>query len=76
MVVMAGRWVQRAACRGTGFGPFFPKGGASATAAKVVCATCPVRGECLAYALENSQLQGVWGGTSDAERRVLRRHAA
>jgi hypothetical protein len=30
-------------------------------------------GECLAYALADDQLQGVWGGTSEAERRVLRR---
>ena len=37
---------------------------------------CPVRRECLAYALQNSQLQGVWGGTSDTERRALRRRVA
>jgi WhiB family redox-sensing transcriptional regulator len=76
VAVMAGSWVQRAACRGTGFGPYFPRGGASATPAKAVCARCPVRRECLAYALQNSQLQGVWGGTSDTERRALRRRVA
>jgi WhiB family transcriptional regulator, redox-sensing transcriptional regulator len=75
-VDMAGHWVQRAACRGTGCRPFFPRGGASATAAKAVCVLCPVQAECLAYALQNPQLQGVWGGTSDAERRALRRRAA
>ena len=74
--LMTGRWVKRAACRGTGFGPYFPKGGASSTPAKAVCAQCPVRGECLAYALRYPQLQGVWGGTSDAERRALRGRAA
>jgi WhiB family redox-sensing transcriptional regulator len=76
VVIMAGSWVQHAACRGTGLGPYFPKGGASATPAKAVCAQCPVRRECLSYALQNTQLQGVWGGTSDAERRALRSRAA
>ncbi len=74
--LVTGRWVQRAACRGSGFGPYFPKGGASSTPAKAVCAQCPVRGECLDNALRYPQLQGVWGGTSDAERRALRGRAA
>jgi WhiB family redox-sensing transcriptional regulator len=73
--LVAGDWVQRAACRGSGFGPYFPQGGASAGPAKAVCARCPVRTECLAFALEHPQLQGVWGGTSDAERRELRGRA-
>ena len=73
--LVAGDWVQRAACRGSGFGPYFPRGGASAGPAKAVCAGCPVRTECLAFALEHPQLQGVWGGTSDAERRELRGRA-
>jgi len=76
IAVMEGSWVQRAACRGSGSGPYFPTGGASANPAKAVCSKCPVRQECLAYALQNPQLQGVWGGTSDAERRVLRGRAA
>jgi WhiB family redox-sensing transcriptional regulator len=76
LAVMAGRWVQRAACRGTGLGPYFPRGGISAAPAKAVCAGCAVRGECLAYALGDPNLQGIWGGTSDAERRVLRHQAA
>jgi WhiB family redox-sensing transcriptional regulator len=73
--VTPGRWVQRAACRGSGFGPFFPKDGASGPA-KAVCAGCVVRAECLAYAMTDPQLQGVWGGTSEADRRLLRQHAA
>jgi WhiB family redox-sensing transcriptional regulator len=34
---------------------------------------CPVRGACLDYALENDEKHGVWGGTSERERRRLRK---
>jgi WhiB family redox-sensing transcriptional regulator len=57
---------------------FFPVGTtgpamAQAEAAKAVCATCPVRPECLEWALATGQDSGVWGGTSEEERRALRR---
>jgi len=64
------------ACRGTGTGAYFPNRGEPVARAKVVCAACAVRGECLAYALADDQLQGVWGGMSDADRRAMRRNAA
>jgi WhiB family redox-sensing transcriptional regulator len=41
--------------------------------AKEVCAQCPVHRDCLEYALETNQDSGIWGGTSEEERRVLRR---
>ncbi len=45
---------------------------AAATAlAKELCADCPVRPECLAYALQIGPVTGVWGGTTEAERRIL-----
>jgi WhiB family redox-sensing transcriptional regulator len=37
-------------------------------AAKAVCALCPVKDHCLAEAMSNPGLQGVWGGTTHAER--------
>ena len=40
--------------------------------AKAVCAGCPVREACLDYALANSEHFGVWGGTTERERRRLR----
>jgi WhiB family redox-sensing transcriptional regulator len=65
-------WMRYGACRGRGTGAYFPERGVPAARAKAVCA---VRGECLVYALADDQLQRVWGGTSEAERRVLRRAA-
>jgi WhiB family redox-sensing transcriptional regulator len=39
-------------------------------------APCPVRGECLAYALEHDERFGIWGGLSERQRRQLKREAA
>jgi len=43
------------------------------SAAKAVCADCEVRRQCLTYALAASPIHGVWGGTSEEERRALTR---
>jgi WhiB family redox-sensing transcriptional regulator len=52
---------------------FFPNRGGSSKAARAMCAGCPVRPECLEYALNNKEAFGIWGGTSERERRKLRR---
>ncbi|GGR41851.1 hypothetical protein J2S40_001654 [Nocardioides luteus] len=54
---------------------FFPEIGASPQAAKKVCATCEVRPDCLALALSLGAVMGVWGGTTENERRDLKRAA-
>lgn len=43
-----------------------------------ICATCPVRTDCLAHALAYNEPVGIWGGTSERERRLIKRalHAA
>ena len=41
-------------------------------AAKAICHRCPVAAECLAEALADPSIVGVWGGTSEAERAKLR----
>jgi WhiB family redox-sensing transcriptional regulator len=48
--------------------------GPRVTAAKAVCATCLVRAECLATALADPNLVGIWGGATTRERQTLRRH--
>ena len=71
-------WRERAGCRDLDTDLFFPVGeGAEAQvqidAAKTVCASCPVRDECLAFALDTRQDAGVWGGMTEDERRRHRR---
>jgi len=39
--------------------------------AKAVCAACPVRKECLTYALRTREPHGIWGGLSEVERRAV-----
>ncbi len=66
-------WVLRANCVGIDAELFFPDRGEPTRHAKAVCAGCEVRAECLDYALETGKMLGVWGGTSERERRSLRR---
>ncbi|MDQ5816234.1 MAG: WhiB family transcriptional regulator [Actinomycetota bacterium] len=54
---------------------WFPERGQSAEPARRICARCPVRPECLHWALEKDEL-GVWGGLSPRERKRLRESAA
>jgi WhiB family redox-sensing transcriptional regulator len=65
-------WMERAQCRGEDRDLFFPSVGTPSTKARVICSTCPVRQECLAFALADSELIGVWGGTTTQERKKLR----
>jgi WhiB family redox-sensing transcriptional regulator len=53
---------------------FFPNDGIGVQVAQRTCAECPVKTPCLEYALVNRVDHGVWGGTSERERRrILRR---
>ncbi|MEW6155548.1 MAG: WhiB family transcriptional regulator [Actinomycetota bacterium] len=67
------RWRLEAACRDFDTNLFFPLTEEGVAEAKAVCATCPVREECLEFALQTRQEDGVWGGLDEAERRRARR---
>lgn len=69
-------WQSQANCLGVDPDLFFPERGASTAEAKAVCAGCVVREQCLEYALANGEKFGIWGGTSERERRVIRRERA
>jgi WhiB family transcriptional regulator, redox-sensing transcriptional regulator len=67
-------WQDDALCAQVATEAFFPlSGGQDAHRAKKVCAECPVRIDCLTYALQNDIRQGIWGGTSPNERRRMAR---
>lgn len=66
-------WQDRALCAQTDPEAFFPEKGGSTREAKKICQRCPVRNECLEYALANDERFGIWGGLSERERRRLKR---
>jgi WhiB family transcriptional regulator, redox-sensing transcriptional regulator len=71
-------WRESAACRFLETDLFFPIGKTGRAVeeiqrAKAVCASCPVRPSCLAFALDTHQAYGIWGGCDEDERRVLLR---
>lgn len=71
-------WRTDAICRDTDPDLFFPVGTTGnalvqIARAKEVCGECPVHEDCLQFALETNQDAGIWGGTSEEERRAMRR---
>ena len=72
-------WMEQASCRDVVPNTFFPESGAHVPAAVRICAACVVKGDCLEYALANHIDHGIWGGTSERQRRRIaagRRRAA
>lgn len=71
-------WVQRAKCKDEDPELFFPIGTSGPAleqieVARAICMQCEVRRECLEWALATGQDAGVWGGTSEDERKEMRR---
>ena len=65
-------WQFRAACRGEDSSLFFAPGYFAREAkAKAICRICPVRMDCLEYAIGIRESYGVWGGLNESERRAL-----
>ena len=65
-------WRLEALCAETDPEAFFPEKGGSTREAKRVCVGCPVRMQCLEYALDNDERFGIWGGLSERERRRVK----
>jgi WhiB family redox-sensing transcriptional regulator len=71
-------WRSRSLCRDSNPELFFPVGATGIAldqieAAKEICDICTVNHECLEFALATNQEAGVWGGTTEDERRKLRK---
>jgi WhiB family redox-sensing transcriptional regulator len=72
-------WQTQAACRGADANLFFAPPHqeskeeriAREAQAKAVCARCPVREQCLSFALVTREPHGIWGGFNESERRQL-----
>lgn len=70
----ASRWRLHAACFGADPDGtiFFPPERGNSLQALAICETCPVQAPCLAYALADPSIKGVWGNTTERERRFIR----
>jgi WhiB family redox-sensing transcriptional regulator len=69
-------WAELRACKDEDPELFFPisevgPGAWQVAQAKAVCARCPVRSDCLAYALDNGLDHGIFGGLTELERRQM-----
>jgi WhiB family redox-sensing transcriptional regulator len=65
-------WEARSACLGTDPDLFFAAKGRTYAEARDICAQCPVLPDCLNAAVERREQDGMWGGASERERRLLR----
>lgn len=71
-------WRGRSACRESDPDVFFPIGTTGLALERIetarrICTACQVRAECLEFALATNQEAGIWGGTTEDERRKLRK---
>lgn len=72
-------WRAKAACKGPQAAVFFPPAHFERKLdkqrredqAKAICAACPVRRECLDYAIRIREPHGVWGGLNEVERQAI-----
>jgi WhiB family redox-sensing transcriptional regulator len=78
-LAVPGRWAEQALCAQAGPDAWFPDKGQHATTAvaRRICAACPVRADCLEYALARADTwggisTGVWGATTPGERAQIR----
>ena len=73
---MTREWMDDALCATTDPEAFLPEKGGSSARAKKICGMCDVQTQCLEYALTHHPLPGIWAGTNERERRVMKRDAA
>lgn len=74
------RFDGEAACAEIDPDGWFPESGGegliAAENARRVCKGCEVLDQCLTWAIDNSELHGIWGGLTRQQRKRLRRRAA
>lgn len=68
-------WREGAVCAGIDTDLFFPSTKAGVDRARRICKVCPVRQECLQFAVEHDPL-GIWAGTTRGQRRAIAREKA
>jgi len=78
-MVLGGKWIEwdkdwsdQALCKDLETAVFFPSRGESVAPIKLICKACPVVKPCLEYAMKSGEKFGIWGGTSERDRRRMR----
>ena len=66
-------FMESGACKDMDPGIFYPEKGESTKNAKQICHVCPVKNQCLEYALANNERYGIWGGVSERRRREIQK---
>lgn len=73
-------WMERATCAQVGGDAWFPDGGQGHgkqyKIARQICRECPVKKQCLDYAMADPELLGIWSDTNEDERAALRKETA
>lgn len=68
-------WRESAKCKNEDVNLFMSNSKQEINDAKAICIGCPVLKQCLDYAITNDIPYGVWGGTSQSERKSMKRKA-
>ena len=66
-------WTENALCKGVKHIDYFSDEIREVKNAKIMCTNCQVASDCLAQAIKNEEIYGVWGGLSQRERRKYHR---
>jgi WhiB family transcriptional regulator, redox-sensing transcriptional regulator len=66
-------WAVYAACKDETSMKFFPQNRKEEREALAICSICPVVDDCLDHALETNERFGVWGGTTERQRKKMQR---
>jgi WhiB family redox-sensing transcriptional regulator len=65
-------WREDAACLGLDAAIFFPESEKEEeVVVEEICDSCIVQDPCLEYAVQREEKEGVWGGTTGKERRII-----
>ncbi|MER3395239.1 MAG: WhiB family transcriptional regulator [Acidimicrobiia bacterium] len=64
-------WRKYGSCNGSDPELFYPESEEETASALAICSTCRVREPCLEYALEAREKLGIWGGTTERDRRRI-----
>jgi WhiB family transcriptional regulator, redox-sensing transcriptional regulator len=65
-------WQLKGSCRGLlDDATFFPERQSAAGRGKRICAECPIKGQCLDWAMAHGEPWGTWGGLTEWERAKL-----